>query len=404
MRSIAGSVPARWVLAAAVLAPSACGWPADDTDPPLLACERPTVAELEETIADAVGWLDRAGRPDGRFLYEYDRSSDTFSDDYNDVRHAGSIMALYQVAAAGAGETVAIADEHLGYALGGLVRTDDRAAFVGASPAAELGASALLIAALVHRRIATGDGSYDELLGDLGRFMDSLRRDDGGMWARARATDLEPIEGQTSTFSTGEAFWAYGLLANQFPGEGWEEAAEAVGRYIVVDRDDEEGIEDPPHTDQWAAYGFAEMRAWGPLDATERTYVRQLSERYRARVERELERELARVGDGSEPPDESVTQSRGAAFGTTAEAVASLWRLAATDPELDDLAVALRNDAICAAAVLAARQVDGERAAAWPRPDVVEGAWYDEDVTRMDDQQHAMSGVLLALDPLAADR
>ena len=29
------------------------------------------------TIADAVEWLDRAGRPDGRFLYDYDRSSDT---------------------------------------------------------------------------------------------------------------------------------------------------------------------------------------------------------------------------------------------------------------------------------------------------------------------------------------
>jgi hypothetical protein len=385
----------------------------DDPDPPIVACDPSPVAALADTVDDGVAWLATASLDDGRWWYEYDRVADELSDDYNDVRHAGTMMSLYQVAAAGhpgsgsaAGvetrdDPVAVADDALAYAIEGLVEVDDRTAFVGEGRAAELGSTALLVAALVHRRIATGDQSYDELLRSLGRFMDSLRRDDGGMWARARASDLEPAVGQTSTFYTGEAFWAYGLLANQFPGEGWHDAARAVGRYIAVDRDDEEEIERPPHPDQWAAYGFAEMRDWGELDATELGYVRRLAERYHERVARELDREALRVGDGSGPPDETVAQSRGAAFGTTAEAVGSMWRLAVAQPELDAIEPRLRSDSVCAASILAARQVDADRAAGYARPEVVEHAWFDSDVTRMDDQQHAMSGVLLAIDAVA---
>ena len=37
-----------------------------------------------------------------------------------------------------------------------------------------------------------------------------------------------------------------------------------------------------------------------------------------------------------------------------------------------------------------------EAAAAWDSPTLVEGAWFRYDVTRMDDQQHALSGLLVA--------
>jgi hypothetical protein len=143
------------------------------------------------------------------------------------------------------------------------------------------------------------------------------------------------------------------------------------------------------------------MREWGSLDTEQRAYIRKLVEKYRARVERELDRETRRVGDGSEPPDESVQQSRGAAFGTTVEALAALWRLTSIDPGLSDLVEPVRADLICGAQILNARQVSAERASEWARPEVVWGAWFDENVTRVDDQQHAMSGLMLAVDALA---
>ena len=57
----------------------------------------------------------------------------------------------------------------------------------------------------------------------------------------------------------------------------------------------------------------------GDLAEAELVYVRSLSEAYPERVERENRREASRVGDGTEPPRESVRQSRGAAFGTTVD-------------------------------------------------------------------------------------
>lgn len=371
----------------------------DDPDASPLGCAAPT--DFSPTVDNALDWLERALQADNTYWYEYDRSADAFSPDYNDVRHAGTTMSLYQAAAMGEAAALPLGDAGLDYILDGLVTDGDRTAFLGTSRSAELGSTALVIAALTHRRIATGDGTHDELLRSLGRFMESLRRDDGGMWARATARDLEPLEGQTSTFYTGEAFWAYGLLANQFAAEGWDVAARSVGHYIAVDRDAEEEIENPPHTDQWAAYGFAEMRDWGALEGPERAYIRLLIDKYHGRLDREIDREAKRVGDGTGPPDESVAQARGAAFGTTVEALGSLWRLAVSDPGVADLRDDLRSDLICGAAILAARQNSAESAAAWARPDVVEGAWFDENLTRVDDQQHAMSGVLLARDAVA---
>lgn len=370
--------------------------PADDTDAPLVRCETPSAAHYAATIDATIAWLGRALQHDGTYWYEYDRAADEFVDDYNDVRHAGTTMSLYQAAADGYMAAIPIADAALEYILGGLVTEGAVTAFAGGGRNAELGSTALAIAGLVHRRIATGDATYDELLGQMGNFMRTLLRADGGMWARAAVDNLEPAEGQTSTFYTGEAFWAFGLLGGQFPEAGWTADAQAVGRYIATERDAEEEIEDPPLADQWAAYGFAELAVHGPLEQEERFYVRSLIERYHGRYVAEVEREARRVGDGSAAPDESVTQSRGASYGTTLEALGSLRALSASDPGLDDLRAQLTHDSICGSAIALARQYSPERAAKWPRPDVVAGAWFDENTTRMDDQQHAMSGVLLA--------
>lgn len=360
-------------------------------------------AEMNETVTNAVGWMDRALEADGSFWYEYDRVADTFADDYHYVRHAGALMSLYQVAAAGsdaAERALIVGDGGLAFVTERLAESGDRVAFRQTGRSAILGSAALTIVALVHRRQATGDDRYDELLRGLGRFMQSLERGDGAMWARADGVDLTPAVGVTSTFYTGEAFWAYGLLADTFAGEGWEDSAIAVGRYIATERDAEEEIEDPPLADQWAAYGFSQLGPRRALEGQELDYVRSLVDRYHGRLVKEIGREADRVGDGSGPPDESVVQARGAGFGTTVEALAALWRLSLVDDGLRDLEERLRTDLVCGASILVARQVDAERAAEWPQPEIVEGAWFDEDVTRVDDQQHAVSGVLQAIPAL----
>ncbi len=46
------------------------------------------------------------------------------------------------------------------------------------------------------------------------------------------------------------------------------------------------------------------------------------------------------------------------------------------------------------------RQVTEEEAAAYPQPDIARGAWFRAGETRMDDQQHAFSGLLYTVDAL----
>jgi hypothetical protein len=90
-------------------------------------------------------------------------------------------------------------------------------------------------------------------------------------------------------------------------------------------------------------------------------------------------------------------------MGTWIEGLTSLWTLARADPRMADLEDDIAERAICGAAMLAERQYDAEDAADAPNPGLAEGAWFTKGITRMDDQQHALSGILLAA-PIAAEQ
>ncbi len=60
--------------------------------------------ELRAAAGAAIGWVQRAQLDGGRYVYLYDAESDDLARDYNDVRHAGVTMALYQSAGRGGDE------------------------------------------------------------------------------------------------------------------------------------------------------------------------------------------------------------------------------------------------------------------------------------------------------------
>jgi hypothetical protein len=161
-------------------------------------------------------------------------------------------------------------------------------------------------------------------------------------------------------------------------------------------RDDLADIPFPPLPDQWAAYGLAEMAEWG-LDEGEIAYARRLAERFGFLVRTEAQRQDSDLGTLVRGP-----RLRAAALGTWVEALAALWRLAATDERMVDLKPKIEERLNCAAGILAARQVSAESAADYPRPELVSGAWLRGGETRMDDQQHAFSGLLYTLDAMRA--
>ena len=377
--SIAVWVAFAGLLRLTVLTPEAC--------PPFSATEAHQSAEA------ATEWIVRAQEPDGSYVYEYDIRTGTESPFYNEVRHAGVTLTLFQ--AAGRLEDGARAmeggDRGVDWMIAHLHRRDGWAALLNPQAnRAALGATALMTVGLAERRLATGDGYHDALMRELGAFMVSLQRPDVGFYVAYDPLAGQAVEG-TSKYYPGEAFWALVLLHRAFPDEGWDGAAREAADFLATRRDELEDVPFPPLADQWAAYGFAEMAAAGlTLTEAEALYARRLAERFGFLIRSESGRGDNGLGDAMRGPT-----PRGAGLGTWIEALAGLWRLSATDERLADLQGPIRERLACGAGILASYQTLDQDA-----PDLEFGAWYRDGVTRMDDQQHAFSAMLYTADAL----
>ena len=297
-------------------------------------------------------------------------------------------MSLYQLARAGHPEVLDSADAALALMLDSLVPAGDGMAFVENDRSARLGASALMAAALAQRRDATGDDTYDDELRALGRFLVGQITTGGQMLNTFDLQAAAPVAGETSRYSTGEAAWALAQLHNLLPDEGWDAHVRTVLDYLATARDEVEGLAFPPWADQWAAYTLSEMPP-DDLDEHHVTYARTLAQRFGMLVRAESQK-------GGWPTPFIDTRARGAGLGVWVEGVGALALVADRDERLADVRSALDARVACGAGLLAERQPDRRAAAAWASPDLVEGAWFRYDVTRMDDQQHALSGLLVA--------
>ena len=355
---------------------------------PAQVCPPLTGAGALQAAQASAGWIERAQQPDGSFVYEYNRDTDVETPAYNTVRHAGVVMALY-VLAADDPSVLPTADRGLDWMRGNLISHDDWMALRDpGSGTVELGASALMLAGLAQRRAATHDTTYDDLMRQLARYILVMQQDDGSMLLIWWPSTGEPDPRYRSKYATGEAFWALTLMRNEFPDEHWEAPARATADYLSNHRDAEEGYDYPPWADQWAAYGLGEMATWPPNDDNIR-YARSLSERFGFLVRVESQRRNTWWSDLIHG-----RRARAAGMGTWSEGLDALWRLASTDPRMADMRDKLAERAACAAGMLADRQQTEAQAAKYARPGLVAGAWYTEGVTRMDDQQHATSGLV----------
>jgi small neutral amino acid transporter SnatA (MarC family) len=354
-------------------------------------CPSVTTAELRGSAQASVDWFARNQDSDGSWLYLYDAEDDSSSSEYNEVRHAGVTMGLYQAAAAGLPGALESADRGLEWARERLISRDDWSA-LAAYGEVNSGASSLLAAGLTIRREATGDTRYDELLRRLGRFLLAQTEPSGAVLANYVLTSGAPEPGVYSEYYTGEAYWALARLHRTFQGEGWGEAADRVGAYLATSRDEAEDHW-PPIPDHWAAYGAAET-----VEFPERRSRLTEDEADYARDQAELFGPQARwVAQRFGPWGELVRGTytpRGGGYGVISEALTGWWLAAQVEPRLGDLREPLADRATCVAGLAIEAQSDGEEAADAARPERVEGAWFIDGETRMDDQQHALAGLL----------
>jgi small neutral amino acid transporter SnatA (MarC family) len=359
-------------------------------------CPRVTSDELRASAIETVDWFARNQQPDGAWLYEYDRDDDRAAADYNDIRHAGVVESLYQAATDVIPGALESADRGTEYALDHLVTGEDWAGFSG-STVVSTGSNALLVAGLVERRSLTGDDRYDDVIAKLANLLARTVEPSGAVLAYFDTTTGQPIPNSYSKYYTGETYWALARLHRLDPDAGWGELADRVGHYLATTRD---GAEDlwPPTPDHWAGYGLAETVAFPerqgsqPLTEAELAYVRRQAGLFGAQVRFVSQR----VG----PWGELVRTRhlpRGGGYGVLGEGLTGLWIAANADERLADLRTPIAERTVCNAALALLAQSDAVDAARFHAPARVEGAWFRDGVTRMDDQQHALSAVLRSI-------
>jgi small neutral amino acid transporter SnatA (MarC family) len=360
-------------------------------------CPAVSPADAEGAAVETVDWFARNQLPDGRWVYRYNLDRDQVDLQPHTVRHSGVTMSLYQAHDAGISGALDIADTGTEWALSHLLEHDDWAA-VAPTRQVPTGGTALLLAGLAIRRAATDDPRYDDEMRGMARFLESMTEPSGAVLAVWDTDAGRPVPGVYSQFFTGEAYFALALLAQVDPGGGWDATVDRIGEYLATERDQAEEIF-PPLSDHWAAYGLAASTRGGarPLTDTQRDYAQRLAGIFSVQVRYESQR----TGDGINRWVLRGPRALPAGVGTLGEGLGSLWQLTEHDDVLASDRDAIGERLRCVAGMLVDRQKDAADAAETARPDLVQGAWFRLGWTQKDDQQHALSALLLALPALA---
>jgi hypothetical protein len=180
-------------------------------------------------------------------------------------------------------------------------------------------------------------------------------------------------------------------LHRAFPGSpGYGEAAERIAHYIATERREVEGFR-PDLPDHWAAYGFAVMTSWPgwELPGAYLPYVRRQSGLQSLQIRYESQRTNSYVSYRTRG-----RQTLGAGLGTIGEALWNWETVAAATPELAEIREPLAERARCVGGVVIDRQVVEDDLGPGDDAGRELGAWFQFDVTQMDDQQHALSALL----------
>jgi hypothetical protein len=359
-------------------------------------CGTGEAAEWRAAAEAAVGWFAANQRADGTFTYRYDVETGAELDDYNWVRHAGVLLSLEQAETAGVATAAPVADRARDRVFENISRAGDVAALRnGAEPTA--GGTALLVAALAERREHRADTTDDELLRALARYLVAQVQPGGQVDEYSDPDTLEPERGTPSIFTTSEVAFALARMERLFPGEGFGEPVRTITHYVSTRRALDAGVV-PDLGDHWMAYAMSEIVRWPDPQAARLTDDELAWGRKQMGIVGAMTRFESQRTQGWHDEIRRGGVSIGSAVGTHGEALNGWVLVAGIEPAMRPQLANVASTAQCNAGLLAERQVTPEEAAEAPDPEKAEGAWLWEGVTQMDDQQHSLSALVMAID------
>lgn len=226
-----------------------------------------TAAQLLAAARMAGDYLIRSVDQHGRFAYLYVADEDRLADDYNILRHAGTIYAMLELYAVTKDDRL-LAAVHRAMAF--LISTVKTVKLNGRTVRCvvegdkiKLGGNALAIVALAEYTHITGDRRHLKLMQDLAGWIAGAQRADGafGMHQQEYSTG-RPLAFR-SQYYPGEAILALVRLHALDGDQRWLDAADRAANYIVRVRDAGLLAEQLP-SDHWMLYALNELHRQRP--------------------------------------------------------------------------------------------------------------------------------------------
>lgn len=359
-------------------------------------CGSGQAAQWRDAAGAAVGWFEANLRADGTFTYRYDAEAGRELDGYNWVRHAGVLLSLEQAETAGIAAAAPVADRARERVFQQVLVVGDRAALRdGQTPTA--GGTALLVAGLAERREHRDDPTDDELLKSLARYLVDQVQPDGQVDEYSDPVTLEPQRGTPSIFTTSEVAFALARMERLFPGEGFGDPVRTITHYVSTRRALDAGVV-PDLGDHWMSYAMSEIVRWPDPIGAQLTDEELAWGRKQMGIVGVMTRFESQRTDGWLDHLRRGDVSIGSAVGTHGEALNGWVLVAGREPSLRPQLANVVATTQCNAGLLAERQVTPGEAAGVADPVKVQGAWLWQGVTQMDDQQHALSALAMAIE------
>ena len=223
--------------------------------------------QASEAAKQAGLYLAGATGKDGRFVYEYRPSEDMVPADYNMVRHAGTVYAMFELYGETRDHEVLAAAKRASQFLKRKIQVKQidgqEVGLLLDEGAARLGGNALAIIALLKCIEVTGDRQDLTLIRQLGLWIQK-NQDTAG---RFTVHKLDVSDGKTVDFESryypGEAILAMIRLHRLDPEGKWADTAERGARYLIEVRDKGLTEEDIQH-DHWLLYALNEVHRVRP--------------------------------------------------------------------------------------------------------------------------------------------
>ena len=246
-----------------------------------------------------------------------------------------------------------------------------------------------MLAALAERRAATGSTEYDNTIA---RSVIS--------WCRCNATTVTSTS--PTTRRRGRPTGSPSPSTTRAKRCGHSPGCRTRSRRLVphrrvarralvsTERNDRDFVPVGPLNDHWAAHTFAEMASW-PIGDAEAAYARSLAGRFAALTRWEAQKDSGAPYSWTHGPPR-----RAAALGTWVEGQAAL----ATSP------APITGSRTCATTrgQRGVRRGSAHRPSARRQRPAHRGAWFDSGQSRIDDEQHPISGLLGLADLLEPEQ